>query len=91
MCIHLTGPAGKAARAAANSEGKHDDSTQLPSDSGAVTYHTCRPDVEAAFGNLPDGNGGFAFACGPSKLQELTVRYALKHRFHDVHTETFEF
>ena len=63
----------------------------LPADEGCIRFHAYRPDIEAAFEELPAGDGGFAFACGPTILQEITVMNALRYGFSDVHTETFEF
>jgi len=84
--IHLTGAAG----AAAEQCGGEGDAA-LPVNSGAVRYHCCRPNLEKVFSSLPEGEDGFAFACGPTKLQECTVQNALRFGFTDVHTETFEF
>lgn len=103
--IHLTGAAGRAAEAAAV-HGTHEDdafqdeesaqtspskTVRLPPDEGVVRYHTCRPNFEELFSSMPEAEGGFAFACGPTALQEAVTEQASRFGFQDVHTETFEF
>ena len=68
-----------------------DELFQLPADEGAVRFHACRPNFEKLFSEMPESDGGFAFACGPTRLQECVTEHATRFGFTDVHTETFEF
>ena len=101
--IHLTGAAGRAVEEAAVQGTPEGDacedeesasglpSARLPADEGVVRYYTCRPNFEELFSSMPEAEGGFAFACGPTALQAAVTEQATRFGFQDVHTETFEF